>query len=98
MKYTIKQRIKDWWQDEKYQLFGGSMPSEHGKMIKWLFCFVFALFFAIMILGATGCATTIAVVDVAASTTIYAGKTVVNTIDMITPDIVNKNEDTDNDS
>lgn len=74
------------------------MPSEHGKMIKWLFCFVFALFFAIMILGATGCATTIAVVDVAASTTIYAGKTVVNTIDMITPDIVNKNEDTDNDS
>jgi hypothetical protein len=50
-----------------------------------------------MILGATGCATTVAVVDVAASTTIYAGKTVINTIDMITPDIVNKDEDSDTD-
>jgi hypothetical protein len=30
------------------------------------------------------------VVDVAGATVIYAGKTVVNTIDAITPDIVNK--------
>jgi len=37
-----------------------------------------------------GCATAVAVVDVTASTTaIYAGKTVVNTIDAVTPDIVN---------
>lgn len=36
------------------------------------------------------CSTTIAVLDVAGSTAIYAGKTVVNTIDAITPDIVNK--------
>jgi uncharacterized lipoprotein YajG len=38
----------------------------------------------------TGCSTTIAVLDVTASTAIYAGKTVVNTVDMITPDIINK--------
>ena len=39
----------------------------------------------------TGCSA-IAVVDVAASTAIYAGKTVVNTIDLITPDIINDEE------
>jgi len=39
--------------------------------------------------GISGCATAIAVVDVTASTAIYAGKTVVNTVDAITPDIVN---------
>jgi uncharacterized protein YceK len=37
----------------------------------------------------SGCATAVAVVDVTASTVIYAGKTVVSTIDAITPDIVN---------
>ena len=37
----------------------------------------------------SGCATAVAVVDVTASTVIYAGKTVVRTIDAITPDIVN---------
>ena len=36
-----------------------------------------------------GCATAVAVVDVTASTAIYAGKTVVNTVDAVTPDIVN---------
>jgi uncharacterized lipoprotein YajG len=45
-----------------------------------------------LIMAATflqGCATAVAVVDVTASTAIYAGKTVVNTIDAVTPDIVN---------
>lgn len=37
----------------------------------------------------SGCTTAVAVVDVTASTVIYTGKTVVNTIDMITPDIIN---------
>ena len=37
-----------------------------------------------------GCATAFAVVDVAGATVVYAGKTVVNTIDAVTPDIVNK--------
>lgn len=36
-----------------------------------------------------GC-TVLAVADVAASTVVYAGKTVVNTVDAVTPDIVNK--------
>jgi len=41
------------------------------------------------ILSMQGC-TVLAIADVAGSTVIYAGKTVVNTIDAITPDIVNK--------
>jgi hypothetical protein len=48
------------------------------------------LLIVIMILCLQGCATAFAVVDVAGATVIYAGKTVVNTIDAITPDIVNK--------
>ena len=56
------------------------------------------LYFIGLISLIQSCATTVAVVDVAASTTIYAGKTVVNTIDMITPDIVNKDEDSDSGS
>lgn len=41
------------------------------------------------VFGVSGCSTAVAVVDVTASTVIYAGKTVVNTVDAITPDIVN---------
>ena len=41
------------------------------------------------IMSLQGC-TVLAVADVAGSTVVYAGKTVVNTIDAITPDIVNK--------
>lgn len=44
----------------------------------------------VILLALTGCATTVAVVDAAGSTAIYAGKTVINTIDAITPDVVNK--------
>jgi|TARA_B110000967_G_C18348347_1_gene300053 hypothetical protein len=36
------------------------------------------------------CSTSIAILDVAGTTAVYAGKTVVNTVDMITPDIINK--------
>lgn len=36
------------------------------------------------------CSTTVAVLDVAGSTVVYAGKTVVNTVDALTPDIVNR--------
>ena len=49
---------------------------------------VIAVGLILMFLNA--CSTTVAVLDVAGSTAIYAGKTVVNTIDAITPDIVNK--------
>lgn len=38
----------------------------------------------------TGCATTVAVADAVGSTAVYTGKTIVNTIDLITPNIVNK--------
>jgi hypothetical protein len=44
----------------------------------------------ISLLILTNCSTTIAVVDVAGSTVVYAGKTIVNTVDMLTPDIINK--------
>jgi len=55
---------------------------------------VITLFFVWLIsfLFLTGCATTIAVADAVGSTAVYAGKTVVNTIDAITPDIVNKDK------
>ncbi len=36
-----------------------------------------------------GC-TVLAVADAVGSTVIYAGKTVINTVDAITPDVVNK--------
>ena len=45
---------------------------------------------ASMILCLQGCATAFAVADVAGAPVVYAGKTVINTIDAITPDIVNK--------
>jgi hypothetical protein len=38
----------------------------------------------------TGCSTAVAVADTAASAAIYAGKTAVNVLDAVTPDIVNK--------
>jgi uncharacterized protein YceK len=47
----------------------------------------------VLILLLNACSTTIAVLDAAGTTVVYAGKTVVNTVDMITPDIVNDDED-----
>ena len=43
-----------------------------------------------MLLVLTQCTTTVAVLDMAGSTVVYAGKTVVNTVDLLTPDIVNR--------
>ena len=43
-----------------------------------------------ILLVLTACSTTVAVLDVAGTTMVYAGKTVVNTLDAITPDIVNR--------
>lgn len=40
-----------------------------------------------------GCSTAVAVADAVGSTIVYAGKTVVNTVDAITPDIVNDDDD-----
>jgi hypothetical protein len=46
------------------------------------------IFFLLITLSA--CSTVVAVADVAATTVIYGVKTVVRTIDAITPDVVNK--------
>ena len=48
-----------------------------------------ALAAIIMCLSLQGCAV-VAVADAVASTVIYTGKTVINVVDAITPDIVNK--------
>ena len=47
------------------------------------------IFFALSLIGLQGC-TVIALADAAGSAVIYAGKTVINTVDVITPDVVNK--------
>lgn len=43
-----------------------------------------------VLMALSACSTTMAVLDVAGTTAVYAGKTVVNTLDAITPDIVNR--------
>ena len=44
----------------------------------------------VVLMALSACPTTVAVLDVAGTTVVYAGKTVVNTLDAITPDIVNR--------
>jgi len=45
---------------------------------------------ALMVLILQGCATAIAVADVTASTVIYTTRTLINVVDAVTPDIVNR--------
>ncbi len=52
--------------------------------------FAMKIIWLMMLLVLTQCTTTVAVLDVAGSTVVYAGKTVVNTVDLLTPDIVNR--------
>jgi hypothetical protein len=54
------------------------------------------LLVTVLILLLNACSTTLAVLDAAGTTVVYAGKTAVNTVDMITPDIIN-DEDQDED-
>ena len=51
------------------------------------------LLVTVLILLLNACSTTAAILDAAGTTVVYAGKTVVNTVDMVTPDIVNDDED-----
>lgn len=44
----------------------------------------------LILLLSTACSSTVAVLDVTGSAIVYTGKTIVNTLDAITPDIVNK--------
>jgi len=45
---------------------------------------------SIVLLTTGACTTSVAIVDVAATTAIYSVKTAVNIVDAITPDIINK--------
>jgi hypothetical protein len=53
------------------------------------------LLVTVLILLLNACSTTLAVLDAAGTTVVYAGKTAVNTVDMITPDIVNDEDQDD---
>ena len=53
------------------------------------------LLVTVLILLLNACSTTATILDAAGTTVIYAGKTVVNTVDMGTPDIVNDEDDED---
>ncbi len=46
-----------------------------------------------MLLPLAGCSTAVAVVDGIGSAFVYTVKTVVNTVDAVTPDIVNGDDD-----
>ena len=53
------------------------------------------LLVTVLILLLNACSTTAAILDAAGTTVVYAGKTAVNTVDMITPDLVNDEDDKD---
>ena len=50
-----------------------------------------------MTLVLSGCSTAVAVADAVGSAAVYTVKTVVNTVDAVTPDIVNGDDDDDDD-
>tara|TARA_B100000686_G_scaffold289620_1_gene316414 strand:- start:39 stop:233 length:195 start_codon:yes stop_codon:yes gene_type:complete len=53
------------------------------------------LLLTVSILLLSACSTTVAILDVAGSAVVYTGKTAINTVDMITPDLVNSEEKED---
>ncbi|MBL80161.1 MAG: hypothetical protein CMH70_09065 [Nitrosomonadaceae bacterium] len=55
------------------------------------------LLLTVLILLLNACSTTVAILDVAGSAVIYTGKTAINTVDMITPDLVNREEEGEED-
>ena len=59
-----------------------------GKMMKSI-----TLIVAVMALPLLQGCTVLAIADVAASTVIYGVKTVVNVVDAVTPDIINRDKD-----
>jgi len=64
------------------------MNSRPGCSAKWLVL-------AVALSSLTGCGTVVAVADAVGTATVYTVKTVVNTVDAITPDIVNGDDDDD---
>ena len=53
------------------------------------------LMLSFALLSLAGCSTVVAVADAVGTATVYAVETVVNTVDAITPDIVNGDDDDD---
>ncbi len=51
------------------------------------------LFIVISLLPLTACSTVLAVADTVGTVAVYGAKTIVNTVDAITPDLVNKKKD-----
>ena len=51
------------------------------------------LFIVISLLSLTACSTVLAVADTVGTVAVYGAKTIVNTVDAITPDLVNKKKD-----
>lgn len=52
-----------------------------------------SLFVLVLLTPMLQACTVLAIADVAASTVIYGAKTVVNVLDAVTPDIINKDDD-----
>jgi hypothetical protein len=73
-------------------LYVGHGWTEKGKMMKTRTWVVAILALPLL----QGC-TVLAIADVAASTVIYGVKTVVNVVDAVTPDIINRDKDKDKD-
>jgi uncharacterized protein YceK len=44
----------------------------------------------IIVFALSACSTTVAVIDATGSAVVYAGKTMVNTVDLLTPDVINR--------
>ena len=52
-----------------------------------------SLTFSVWLLALSGCGTVVAVADAVGTATVYTVKTTVNTLDAVTPDIVNDDDD-----
>jgi len=51
------------------------------------------LLISIALLSLSSCSTVLAVADTVGTVAVYGAKTIVNTVDAITPDLVNKKKD-----
>ena len=51
------------------------------------------LFIVISLFSLSACSTALAVADTVGTVVVYGAKTIVNTVDAITPDLVNKKQD-----
>ena len=64
----------------------GRLKLSEGKNMRYLFI-------VISLLSLSACSTVLAVADTVGTVVVYGAKTIVNTVDAITPDLVNKKKD-----